>query len=494
MKILTHARTSAITLGLIVLQGCGGGGGEPNSQVVNPPAQTYLASNGVAQKGPLILGSSVTAQELTSSLTPNGKQYTYQINSDLGTFSPSSAFTSPYVSVNAVGYYFDEVSGAVSSGPITLNGVSDLSAASSFNVNLLTTLAYQRVQNLVTKSGLTLAAASAQAEREVLAALSITEVTAISGFGTLDISKGREGDKALAAISSLFVQGNTAGNFSALIASFQADLGANGRITNAATQATLAASARAVDPATVAANLNGKYAAYGASFTAEDIAGWIDRDGDGVIGRLKFQVANATPESVFTLPPEVTNPYVGREISIATGKLIINGLPAAGLVVLKSTDVVAISPPQGQFPNGMVASYLLSGATRIGRVSFVAGLSSITVSPTTASTPLGLTTQFRAVGLFTDGSSSDLTAAVSWSSSTPSVATMTFNSALAGSVTEGASTISATLGRVAGSATLNVTSAVLQSLSLLPSPAVTGVECTPSDGHRHFFGRRSCRR
>src|SRR5215469_15762620 len=109
---------------LLCVTACGGGGGS-----APPPTQTYTANTGVAQKGPLIKGSTVTAQELSSNLSPTGKQYTYQIASDLGTFFPTSTFGSQYIGLNATGYYFDEVASALSTGTITLNGYSDLTAA-----------------------------------------------------------------------------------------------------------------------------------------------------------------------------------------------------------------------------------------------------------------------------------------------------------------------------------------------------------------------------
>jgi hypothetical protein len=63
---------------------CGGGGSGSS------PPMTYTATSGVAQKGPLIKGSIVTAQELNATLSPTGAQYSYQVTSDFGTFSPTT--------------------------------------------------------------------------------------------------------------------------------------------------------------------------------------------------------------------------------------------------------------------------------------------------------------------------------------------------------------------------------------------------------------------
>jgi hypothetical protein len=117
---------------------CGGGG--ISTAPVAPLAQTYTAKSGVAQKGPLIKGSTVTAQELDAGLSPTGVQYSYHTISDLGAFSPTSTFSSQYIGVNATGYYFDELANVVSTGTVTLNAYSDLAIDSVMNVNLLTTL------------------------------------------------------------------------------------------------------------------------------------------------------------------------------------------------------------------------------------------------------------------------------------------------------------------------------------------------------------------
>jgi hypothetical protein len=162
---------------------------------------------------------------------------------------------------------------------------------------LLTTLAYQRIQNLVTKLSLTFVAARTQAESEVLAALNIP-AGSYGSFSTLDLSGGTDGDHILAAISSLFVYGNSAGPLSQLIASFQSGIGINGVITNAKTTAALVAAAKAINSAAVAANLTQYYASEALAFTAANISDWISQSGDGVIGKFAFQVPDAVPSSV----------------------------------------------------------------------------------------------------------------------------------------------------------------------------------------------------
>ena len=115
----------------IFLAACGGGGGG-----TPPPSPiTYTAASGVAQKGPLIKGSTVVAQELDAKLSPTGKQYSYQITSDLGTFSPTSTFGSQYIGLNATGYYFDEIANSISSGTVTLNGAAAVAATVTLSSN-----------------------------------------------------------------------------------------------------------------------------------------------------------------------------------------------------------------------------------------------------------------------------------------------------------------------------------------------------------------------
>ena len=110
-------------------------------------------------------------------------------------------------------------------------------------------------------------------------------------------------------------------------------------------------------------------------------------------------------------------------------------------------------------------------------------LDSIAVTPTAPSVAAGRAQQFTAIGTFSDLTTQDLTTQVTWTSSDPSVATIS-NAAgsqgLASTVTAGATTISATLGSVVGSTTLTVTAAVLDSIQVTPiNPLVAAGRTQP---------------
>ncbi len=71
-------------------------------------------------------------------------------------------------------------------------------------------------------------------------------------------------------------------------------------------------------------------------------------------------------------------------------------------------------------------------------------LVALAVSPTNPTRDVGQTLQFQATGTLTDGTTQDLTAAVSWTSSDPTVATITSPGGLATALAPGPTTITAT--------------------------------------------------
>ena len=95
-------------------------------------------------------------------------------------------------------------------------------------------------------------------------------------------------------------------------------------------------------------------------------------------------------------------------------------------------------------------------------------LSSITLTPAAPSLAKGASQAFTATGIFSDGSSADLTTTATWSSANAAVATISV-AGIATGVSVGTTTISATQGSVSGSATLTVTIPTLVSISVSPA-------------------------
>jgi len=103
-----------------------------------------------------------------------------------------------------------------------------------------------------------------------------------------------------------------------------------------------------------------------------------------------------------------------------------------------------------------------------------ATLVSIEVSPTDPSIAHGTTQEFTATGIYTDDSTHDLTAEVTWASSNEAVATVSNDAGSKGLATAagaGSTTVSATSGGVTGDTTLTVTDATLVSIEVTPTDA-----------------------
>jgi hypothetical protein len=144
---------------------------------------------------------------------------------------------------------------------------------------------------------------------------------------------------------------------------------------------------------------------------------------------------------------------------------------------LKCTIEVTFSPEAiGTLSGALTINYNAVGSPTLVPLSGTGsdtGLKTITVTPANSTIAAGSTLQFTATGNFKNGSTENLTSAVTWSSTTTSVATIA-PGGLATALTVGATTIRATLGSIADSTQLTVTPPTLVSIAVTPpNPSIS---------------------
>jgi len=383
MPLLNTSKLAVAAVAAALLTACGGGG----DSVAVSDAGGYTVESGVAQKGPLAQGSVVTVDELTSTtLQPNGKEYTFRTNNNLGTFSTSGiTFGSSYLSTLASGYYFNEITGAQSNDTVVLSGLSQVGTGGDtvINVNALSSMAVNRVTKLATSPpAQTFAAARTQAQRELLAAFYIYNGTGIltgttvnniaqpANLTALDLSKSRAGDQMLAAMSGVVMTAGVNGNgVNTLLSQIAVDLGDDGLLNNSANytpsvSTQLCAAADLTNFAAIATNLNNLY---GTKYNETDLSQWVDTSGcvDKVIDRYKFTASDVRTSTVSKSPAYVAGPddvgqcfSVGNATTGATAKLYYKGSTTAAVGTQKAALGDSMSLGLSAANAGSFAAYI----------------------------------------------------------------------------------------------------------------------------------------
>ena len=223
--------------------------------------------SGYVQKGPFIQGTVITVWELDSNLVQTGKAFIGTIDDNTGTFNVRGNVVSPYVELSAVGYYFNEVSGSLSTAPLTLQALSDLTDNSSVNVNLMTHLEKKRVEYLI-DAGSTFAAAKTQAQTEIMKIFNIENVS-LGSSETLDISKSGDGNAVLLAISSILQSDKTEAELTELLSTINTDIRTDGELDSTTTKATLITAMAYIKDrrGTIRSNIESRYSDLGISAT-----------------------------------------------------------------------------------------------------------------------------------------------------------------------------------------------------------------------------------
>lgn len=186
-------------------------------------------------------------------------------------------------------------------------------------------------------------------------------------------------------------------------------------------------------------------------------------------------ITSAVPESL-QLTPATASIASGTTQQFSANVIYSDGSiqpVTAGLSWLSSSSTVA-----GVDLNGLATGLAPGQATITATYQTLTATASLTVTPavltnivvTPVTTVVGIkgNVQYTATGVFSDNSTQDLTSQAVWISSNANFALISAGG-LASGVSAGTTTITASFDGVTGSATLTVTTAVLQSIAITPA-------------------------
>ncbi len=281
---------------------------------IGKPGRGKYTINGSVQKGPFVLGSTINIQSLDGRLNPTGQSYVTSTNDDAGHFDLGSTLSNKYAEIIATGYYFDEVVGDLSRGTLTLRSITDLSDGGNTNVNLLTTLVYNRTQNLVKNSGKSIADATAQAEHELFLALGIEEVDIPDvRFAKMDISQAGDHNALLLTISVALQYNHSTAALTELISKLAVDLADDGQIARDKVQSLYISESVDNLATQVRSNLIDRYNQLGTQNNVPHfdkyLGYFLDINGNGVADKVEFVILDEDSAEFSAKGGEYTLPF-----------------------------------------------------------------------------------------------------------------------------------------------------------------------------------------
>ncbi|MDD3739815.1 MAG: hypothetical protein PHH30_01115 [Bacteroidales bacterium] len=237
--------------------------------------------SGKVQKGPYLIGSTVVAYELNEDLVQTGKSFTTEITSNDGSFSfDNIELETPYVLLSANGYYFNEVLGQNSSGPLTLNTIVDITDKDIMNVNLMTDAIKPRVIQLISE-GKSYIEANSQAKTEFLNFLGVIQ-TSVDDFDQLNIIEQGDMNSLLLAYSlicqrftGIMDQSSLTGELAELTSKINLDLKDNGEIDDQSIISQLLNNISTLNYSNIRTNIQNRYNELGITAEIPDFEYYI---------------------------------------------------------------------------------------------------------------------------------------------------------------------------------------------------------------------------
>lgn len=247
--------------------------------------QTAHLVKGKVEKGPMVSGSTIEMRTLDKSLVATGESFTSNIENNAGDFNYGSLkVSSPYAKLTADGYFFNEVSGSLSTSTIKLNAFVDLTDNTTINVNVLTHLKSQRVNYLVTNEGKTFKEANEQAQEELLTQFGLQKYASkdASQFG---ITSGDDAAGALIAVSSLVLSDRSEAEIVEYLSKLTTEFGNTGKFSDD-TKERLKKTRNYLNGNLdkIRQNIIDRYSDLGYTVSVKDLAFYFDWDDDGIAG------------------------------------------------------------------------------------------------------------------------------------------------------------------------------------------------------------------
>ncbi len=232
--------------------------------------------DGYVQKGPYLNGTAVTISELSSDLSPTGKNFSTQILDNKGTFEIKNVeLTSQYVILKADGFYFNEVKNNNSTAQLTLFALSDLTDKISLNINVLSSLEKNRVEYLIS-NGISFSDSKKQTQSEILSIFEIFKNDLIESE-LLDITKSGDDNAILLAISVILQGYLSDSELSELLANISTDLREDGILNSQTLGTILINNAKGLKLAEIRQNLENRYETLGSAITIANFEKYVNQ-------------------------------------------------------------------------------------------------------------------------------------------------------------------------------------------------------------------------
>lgn len=254
-----------------------------------------ITIKGSVEKGPFVIGSTVTISILDESGQNTDSTIVTKTTDNLGNFEfkvPEDSI----IQINAMGYYRNEITGALSQGQLSLRSIYKATSddTQNANINLLTHLTSNRVLELIKAGETDFDKAILQAEEE----FSVNFNTVIAGtnnesFSNLSIYADTDSDDNayLLTLSSMFYQhaidlaasneSSAEAELTSILNELESDFGIDGKVNDTDMLTAIQHTQKRIDPAKVTQHLI-NWLGDNKQFIVPDINEYLDTDLDGI--------------------------------------------------------------------------------------------------------------------------------------------------------------------------------------------------------------------